>query len=503
MKTPFYIGFIFFLLFLSCKKQVKPLERVFQPEKDSILFINDSKVIYPRTSIPFSDKMYAESRITFEVEKLERASTLLNEDSLSFIFENTIRKEYSKGDLSLTDSMEIDYNIRAHYNGAPTLVNYGNRSFFWGMRRAYADHRPFVLSPDIVWLLISQGFAYHVNNNQEELRSHFVNFDNKATLTVLYDSVEDLIWEDMFAEFPKQISHFTGDELIDVLSCNFSTSSPINKTVSEITIMSALEPYFEFYGGGFVCGIPEITLEGTPQDWESVLTKAQYLKKYKLEWWIKELEPVLKEFIKTSKGNINKKFWKDMFKLHSAEMCGDPDYVDGWIVKFFPYLSDGKRTNLKKITLDDDLAPEIVKVDLNYIFSDGVNEMVIPLEIWAGIWGLRQDTKTFALKPDLGWMIRKKNVKNPVIERCFSENNPYKTFAFKTTFVPKELLNLKEADWIIIEFTGQIIIPDEMANIKIKELSLYGEISEQEIERICKMFPNTTLSINSAEYNVK
>ena len=28
---------------------------------------------------------------------------------------------------------------------------------------AFSDHRPLVLSPDILWLLIAQGFANHVN----------------------------------------------------------------------------------------------------------------------------------------------------------------------------------------------------------------------------------------------------------------------------------------------------------------------------------------------------
>ena len=35
----------------------------------------------------------------------------------------------------------------------------GKDVFFQTIVRAYADHRPLVLSPDMVWLLISQGFA--------------------------------------------------------------------------------------------------------------------------------------------------------------------------------------------------------------------------------------------------------------------------------------------------------------------------------------------------------
>lgn len=44
------------------------------------------------------------------------------------------------------------------------------------MYQAYADHRPFVLSPDMIWLLISQGFARHINANQESMRNELVDF---------------------------------------------------------------------------------------------------------------------------------------------------------------------------------------------------------------------------------------------------------------------------------------------------------------------------------------
>ena len=78
--------------------------------------------------------------------------------------------------------------------------------------------------------------------------------------------------------------------------------------------METVKSYFEFITIMIVCGIPEITLEGTPQDWEKVLIKARGLKEYKLEWWISQLEPLLEEFVKASKGEVNKDFWRNMFK---------------------------------------------------------------------------------------------------------------------------------------------------------------------------------------------
>jgi len=205
------------------------------------------------------------------------------------------------------------------------------------MYQAYADHRPFVLSPDMIWLLINQGFAQHVNANHESLRKYFVNFSGKESLIVQsHKKLKDpsLLWEEIFPQFTEQIRKEVGGHLVETLTCNFSTTTSLEKTVSEITIMETVKSYFEFITIMIVCGIPEITLEGTPQDWEKVLNKARGLKEYKLEWWISQLEPLLEEFVKASKGTINQEFWRNMFKCHSPKSCGAPETFDGSLNSF-------------------------------------------------------------------------------------------------------------------------------------------------------------------------
>ena len=60
-----------------------------------------------------------------------------------------------------------------------------NAPFFTGMVRAFADHRPISLSPDLIWMLISQAFSHDVNANPEKFRDKLVGFDGKIDL-VLY-----------------------------------------------------------------------------------------------------------------------------------------------------------------------------------------------------------------------------------------------------------------------------------------------------------------------------
>ena len=52
----------------------------------------------------------------------------------------------------------------------------GTNALLWAINTAYDQHYPLVLSPDIVWLVIAQGFARHVNENhkKKKLRKLFV-----------------------------------------------------------------------------------------------------------------------------------------------------------------------------------------------------------------------------------------------------------------------------------------------------------------------------------------
>ena len=67
------------------------------------------------------------------------------------------------------------------------LVELDKKPVITGYLRAYQNHYPITISPDIVRLLICQGPSQYVNNNSEELRSMFVDFEGKKMLTVIRD----------------------------------------------------------------------------------------------------------------------------------------------------------------------------------------------------------------------------------------------------------------------------------------------------------------------------
>lgn len=295
--------------------------------------------------------------------------------------------------------------------------------FFDGMHRAYADHRPFVLTPDAVWLLICQGFSNHVNNNAEKLRHLFVDFEGKKKLTVMCNDIflnnPDSPWEKYFPMFTSQIAEYVGDSLVSFLSSDFSTSTLTTRTASQITTMASMKEYFEYEVVFSICGIPKVILEGTPADWQRIINGVQFLRRYEMGWWVDAMLPVLEKIKRASEGEVDKKFWRGMFKQHEEQReggCGSPEpetysIFDGWVVKFYPYYNDKDRTSLKMLNGSSSLPPEIVSAPLSFRdLSEGhIAGGDAELTLYAGFVGLSQDPETFALKPEIGWFITKEN----------------------------------------------------------------------------------------------
>lgn len=204
---------------------------------------------------------------------------------------------------------------------------------------AFYRHYPLRLSPDVIWLTLARGFALHVNLHAEELRHRFVRHSGQETLVV---ERPDFFpgranpWPEAFAAFSDQIAARVG-KLRDFVRCDFSTTGPTERAASELMVMDTYKAYFEYelLAG---CGIPSITLTGTPADWRSIRDRAALFGEYGLEKWCRALDPVLSQFVAAAEGRADQQFWQSFFRYHSGS---GPSVMTGWVTVFFPYLKGG------------------------------------------------------------------------------------------------------------------------------------------------------------------
>lgn len=77
----------------------------------------------------------------------------------------------AKSVLHQEDIPEGAYHIVAtSFADAQCMKSMGKDAFYQCIVRAYAKHKSITLTPDMIWLIISQGFARYVNAHAEELR---------------------------------------------------------------------------------------------------------------------------------------------------------------------------------------------------------------------------------------------------------------------------------------------------------------------------------------------
>lgn len=455
--------------------------------------------------LPMSS-VYSQEPIVIKIESLSKPEKPLLTLPTTSIWESLVRSEAR---ISTFDNIPFDHNIITMGEAPDSLVYKGFHPFLQGMYEAYSQHRPFVLSPDMINLLICQGFSKHVNVNSEQLRYKFTDSKEKIALCVRTDMdlvCDSVNWGLLFAQFSDQIAAHAGQELVNAMTNDFTTTGLAERIASEITLMDATKPYFDFYVVYAVCGIPEVTLLGTTEDWQKVYDNLSIFEDYDLRWWTSEMRPVLKKIIETTRGKMDVAFWRNMFKVHTSKEYGDRGTADGWILKFFPYDSDGNRLSMRKMKVNDirELPHEMVKVEVKYQIRDSLDMLLdeTPLEVWAGFVGLEQNKEDYTLKPVISWMVRKKDPNDDVMVKKIQRLNTPCRHLDESLILTKLIevpLVLKQFDMFFrlgLYFKDKVFIPEWMKDIEIGFLTIRGKISSSEKRKILEWFPNTVITIN-------
>ena len=375
-------------------------------------------------------------------------------------------------------------------------------AFFQCVLRAYKKHQSLVLSPDMIWLLISQGFARYVNAHSEALRPKLVSHEGVMDLAI--ESENDLLseqvdWQKLIGDFASQIDKYTKGNIAKNIMADFTTTGSAECVASQITLMESVKSYFEYIVDYVVCGIPSVTLTGTVEDWQKVLEKTRQLKQYGLESWISELEPILTEFIQTADGHPKRAFWSSIVKkvginkLEGGGCMGEaPTKLDGWILKLFP---DEYGHTPDKVEYTKDMPTEYVRVGFKYRFIDPVNARPISetqMELWAGFIGAKVDKKNHMVTPKIGWLVRVSQDEQDQLNQL-KKDNENGWIHLRIQEVPKMLSQLGHIKSLHLVFTGVVVLPEWMDKLTIDRLTIEGNMTNSEKAAIKKRFPNARL----------
>lgn len=202
-----------------------------------------------------------------------------------------------------------------------SLVRCDIHPFVEAVHLAYSYHLPLVISPDMIWYLISSGLAQHINKHAEELRSKFVDHEDKRLIEIIRDDfVLDKSasnpWHEVVDEFAVKLEELTKNDAADLIVASFSTTTKTSRVVSQLVLMDAMQKYFD-YQLLTRCGVPEIRISGAKEDWQKIQSKVQHMVSImpELEAWTQNgLNEILQNFVDVFDEKINSNFWNQIYK---------------------------------------------------------------------------------------------------------------------------------------------------------------------------------------------
>ena len=299
---------------------------------------------------------------------------------------------------------------------------------------AFSQHRPLVLTPDAIWITLAQGFAQHLNLHAEALRSRMVSHKGKITMEAsAFELATTQDWNEVIQQWSTGIQPHVPAELYQVMLCDFSTTTPIIRTASQVVMLDAFHQYFD-YALSFICGIPTITVKGTMQDWLSIRARVDVMAGYHLEWWTDRLKPICDGFIETVEGHPSQRFWK---QIYSPKEIYGGSLITGWLADLFPYINDRVTASAtvrnpilaiprKQLTSDRGLSPREVPTGLSRapFIIKSPSQQGKEMELIAGFIGVKQESKTGQLEPEIGWAVLEQDETSQVFTLLISAAAP-------------------------------------------------------------------------------
>ncbi|MEQ8352474.1 MAG: DUF4419 domain-containing protein [Leptospiraceae bacterium] len=270
----------------------------------------------------------------FSVDEVEMATEPLHESPAATLLERNLPNGIILAhSVRQGNSMLVDAALDLPISDTTHMLNmspgFQLNNLVQAVHYAHSQHRPLVLSPDIVWIAILQGFALHQKIHEK------VPEKKKLEAIVFHDFDPEnpqSDWTPIIEELSALLFEAEGESLRKLLP-EFSTTTATEKMVMRATLLTAYQNKYE-YSVGAICGIPHITLLGTVEDWVVLRQRAELLKDYDLQWWLKPLLPVLDQFVAARSGTIDENFWKSIYKKEGEYVSQG---LNGWILRFYPY----------------------------------------------------------------------------------------------------------------------------------------------------------------------
>ena len=200
---------------------------------------------------------------------------------------------------------------------------------------AYSHHYKLRTSPDDWWFCVIKQVAEAIDRSaqQESVRKMFVDHEGKRSIEVTVDdpTIYTVNYSWLFDQMAEGIKeNVKVPEFVDGMTGDFGTTTPVQKIVSQITLMSSMKEYFDF---AMICGcgIPAVEMLGSEDDWMQLTSKLKVLRTLlepiendlllRSNWW-DVVQEVFNNLLQTYQGKPDKKWWSHIMDYEKEYSSG-------------------------------------------------------------------------------------------------------------------------------------------------------------------------------------
>ena len=288
---------------------------------------------------------------------------------------------------------------------------------------AYAQHRPLAISPDTIWLTILHGLNDHLTFSQGKYDKLLLGPQARERNLTFVSPIDfpttspEAPWDEVVDQATRNSSELIRPEFRELFELQFSTTQKADRIAKRIAFLSTIKKFTRFLDG-WICGIPQITVEGNEDDWIRMRVAVEELQVFEFDWWLEHIKEILDEFVLAIQKRPNRSFWRKIYAREESNSC-HKEAVSGWIGKLFPYECRKDAPEEKNRLLKSGYSGVVWLTS----FPKGVKEVCLELRdrtkvrLFGGFIGISQDNRTLALRPKIGWSVRKQNSFENLLER--------------------------------------------------------------------------------------
>lgn len=225
-------------------------------------------------------------------------------------------------------------------NGLRGEAEYLHLGFLEYVSNSYSKHQKITIAPHDIWYVVLTEIASLIKANAQKCQSLFTRSDSKVEISVPTGDVTTINLASVVDQFKSLVPVD-----VNIFVPEFSTHDHDSRLACYAALCDGLQVYYNY--STFCCGIPQIKLTGTIEDWKLISSSIDTVAKmfYSVDLPLVGLYLIaVKKLVEditiavedpTFLSNENyKMWWLDIFSRNNVGSGGQFN-ISGWITKLF------------------------------------------------------------------------------------------------------------------------------------------------------------------------